>query len=144
MTDRPPTSSYIGRSDMPRGWVDAMPRRLQPYLRLMRLDRPIGTWLLLLPGWWSLALANSGVPDITLVILFLVGAVAMRGAGCTYNDIVDRNYDAAVARTAGRPLPSGQVTPFQAWVFLVALLLVALGVLVQLNGMAIGLGAVIV
>ena len=141
MTARPPTSSYIGRSDMPRGWVDAMPRRLQPYLRLMRLDRPIGTWLLLLPGWWSLALANSGVPDITLVILFLVGAVAMRGAGCTYNDIVDREIDAKVARTAIRPLPSGQIGLRSAWIFLVFQLAIGLAVLLQLNTFAMAVGA---
>ncbi len=129
-------------SDIVAGdWIDRrLPRVARPYARLMRLDRPIGTWLLLWPCWWSLGLSGAGPESWRLYILFGLGAVLMRGAGCTYNDIVDRNYDAAVARTAGRPLPSGQVTPFQAWVFLVALLLVALGVLVQLNGMAIGLG----
>ena len=129
MTDRPPTNATIHRSDMPRGWVDAMPRPLQPYLRLMRLDRPIGTWLLLLPGWWSLALANFGVPELKSVVLFLIGAVAMRGAGCTYNDIVDRDIDARVERTKSRPLPSGAVSLRAAWLFLATQALVGLCVL---------------
>ncbi len=141
MTDRPPTTSYIGRSDIPRGWVDRMPHPIQPYLRLMRLDRPIGTWLLLLPGWWSLALAHFGVPDFTSVGLFLVGAVVMRGAGCTYNDIVDRDIDAQVARTAVRPLPSGQVTVRAAWIFLALQLAIGLAVLLQFNLVAIEVGA---
>jgi 4-hydroxybenzoate polyprenyltransferase len=123
------------------GLVDRiLPLAARPYARLMRLDRPIGTWLLLWPCWWSLALAGAGLDAWSLYLLFAIGAVVMRGAGCTYNDIVDRHYDAAVARTASRPLPSGQVSPFQAWVFLGAQLLVGLIVLVQLNGLSIGLG----
>jgi 4-hydroxybenzoate polyprenyltransferase len=141
MTDRPPANSRLGRSDIPRGWVDSMPRLIQPYLRLMRLDRPIGTWLLLLPGWWSLTLASVGVPDLKSVVLFLIGAVVMRGAGCTYNDIVDRDIDAKVARTATRPLPSGQITPRNAWIFLALQLAVGLAVLLQFNLLAIAVGA---
>ena len=118
---------------MPRGWVDSMPRPLQPYLRLMRLDRPIGTWLLLLPGWWGLTLASFGVPDFAYVALFLVGAVVMRGAGCTYNDIVDRDIDAKVARTRTRPLPAGDVSLRSAWTFLALQLFVGLAVLLYLE-----------
>src|SRR5690606_20601055 len=91
-------------ADSRGNWVDSLaPARIRPYLRLARLDRPIGTWLLLLPGWWALALAahanGPAAPDWGLVALFGIGAIAMRGAGCTYNDIVDRDYDGRVART---------------------------------------------
>ena len=99
------------------------PAKWRPYLRLARIDRPVGWWLLLLPCWWSVALASihlqSGFPSLTLLVLFLIGAVAMRGAGSTYNDIIDRDLDAGVERTRNRPLPSGAVTPKQAAVFLV-------------------------
>ena len=107
----------------------------------MRLDRPIGTWLLMLPGWWAIALAGFGVPNPKAVGLFLIGAVVMRGAGCTYNDIVDREIDAKVARTATRPLPSGAVSLRAAWVFLVLQLVVGLAVLLQFNTTAIMVGA---
>jgi 4-hydroxybenzoate polyprenyltransferase len=133
-----PTSN----SDIPRGgWMEAVPPPLRPYLRLMRLDRPIGTWLLLLPGWWSLALAGFGVPDVRLLGLFLLGAAVMRGAGCTYNDIVDRDVDAKVARTATRPLPSGAVKLWAAWAFLALQLAAGLWVLLQFNRTAILVGA---
>src|SRR5688572_2199186 len=113
------TFDPTSKSDIPRGgWIDSLPATLRPYLRLMRMDRPIGTWLLVLPGWWSVALADFGDPDIAVMVLFLVGAIVMRGAGCTYNDIVDRNIDAKVARTATRPLPSGEVSLRAAWIFL--------------------------
>src|SRR5688572_3517650 len=87
-----------------RHWADRwIPARLRPYARLARLERPIGWWLLLIPGWWSIALAQvasgGGLPDAWLLALFLIGAIAMRGAGCTYNDLVDRDFDAKVART---------------------------------------------
>lgn len=124
------------------GWIDRrVPPAWRPYLRLARLDRPIGTWLLLFPCWWSIALASPGLPDLGLMVLFAIGAVVMRGAGCTVNDMMDRNIDAAVERTRGRPLPSGQVTLRQALVFLAAQLLVGLVVLVQLNRPTIALGA---
>src|SRR5262245_9295674 len=108
-------------SDIPKGeWVDRhMPAPVRPYLRLARLDRPIGTWLLLFPCWWGIALATPGLPSLRLMALFAIGAIVMRGAGCTYNDIVDREFDARVARTADRPIPSGKVSVRQAIAFLV-------------------------
>jgi 4-hydroxybenzoate polyprenyltransferase len=122
-----------------------------PYAQLARWDRPIGIWLLLWPCLWSAALAAvayarpndplmSLLPSPYLIVLFLVGAAAMRGAGCTYNDIVDARIDAAVERTRSRPLPSGQVTKRQAWIFLVAQALVGLVVLLQFNSFAILVG----
>ncbi|MCF8469265.1 MAG: 4-hydroxybenzoate octaprenyltransferase [Parvibaculum sp.] len=124
----------------PENWVDRYaPVFMRPYMRLARLDRPIGTWLLLLPCWWSLALASEGWPPPGLMVLFAIGALAMRGAGCTYNDIVDRDIDAAVARTRLRPIPSGAVSVKAAWAFLMAQCLVGLAVLLSLNGMAIAL-----
>lgn len=133
--------SLVG--DMPvGGWIDRLvPAVARPYLRLMRLDRPIGTWLLLLPCWWSIALAGADLAStLRLMALFAVGAVVMRGAGCTYNDIVDRDFDAKVARTAARPIPSGAVSPRRAALFLGAQLLIGLVVLVQLDPFAVGLG----
>ncbi len=129
-------------------WVDRVPPRLQPYLRLMRLDRPIGTWLLYWPCVFGLLLGATAADrpfsrwhDVWLAVLFGVGAVVMRGAGCTYNDIVDRDIDARVARTRGRPIPSGAVGVREAWLFLAALCLVGLLILLQLNGFSIALGA---
>ncbi|MHA1151226.1 MAG: 4-hydroxybenzoate octaprenyltransferase [Alphaproteobacteria bacterium] len=119
------------------------PIALRPYLRLVRIDRPIGTWLLLFPCWWSVSLAASAglrPPDLRLIGLFALGALVMRGAGCTYNDIVDRKIDARVARTAGRPIPSGQVSLGRAIAFLAALMAIGLVVLLQFNDVAIGLG----
>lgn len=129
--------------DMPvGGWIDRFaPAPLRPYLLLMRLDRPIGTWLLLLPCWWSIALAAEQWPDLWLMALFGVGAVVMRGAGCTVNDIADRKFDALVARTAGRPIASGRISVPRAVAFLGLQLLVGLIILVQLNGFSILLGA---
>src|SRR5215510_27511 len=102
-------------ADATGNWVDTRaPRWSRPYLRLARLDRPIGSWLLLLPCWWSAALATSGSGQwrdlLRTLVLFLIGAFAMRGAGCTWNDIADRDVDARVERTRSRPLPSGQVS----------------------------------
>src|SRR5215472_13286665 len=113
-------ASRLEPSDIHQGdWVERwLPARIAPYARLARLDRPIGTWLLLFPGWWGIALASRG-PDPVLLTLFALGAVAMRGAGCTLNDIADRHYDAQVARTRLRPLPSGAVTVPRAILFLV-------------------------
>ncbi len=117
------------------------PRGVRPYLRLARIDRPIGTWLLVLPCWWSVALAMPSWPDVRLFALFAVGALIMRGAGCTLNDIVDRDIDGRVARTATRPIPSGAVSVRNAVVFLGVQLLAGLAVLTQFNGFAIALGA---
>ena len=119
-----------------KGLMAALPSALRPYALLARLDRPIGWWLLFWPGAWAIALAG-GVPDRwPLLLWFLVGSVAMRGAGCVYNDIVDRDLDARVARTANRPLASGAVSLKAAWVWLVLLCLVGLVVLAQLGGPA--------
>src|SRR3954453_17715940 len=125
---RDPTDMHHGN------WVDrCVPGWAGPYGRLPRLDRPIGTWLLLLPGWWGIALASPAWPDPVLLLLFAIGAVVMRGAGCTLNDIADREYDAKVARTRLRPLPSGRVTVPQALVFMAAQLAVGATVLFSLN-----------
>ena len=123
-------------------WVDRIaPPKVRPYLRLARIDRPIGWWLLLLPCWWSAALAatRAGLPfpDLRHLVLFLIGAIAMRGAGSTYNDIADRDLDAQVERTRMRPLPSGQVTTRAAALFLLAQTLVGLAVLLQFDEPAI-------
>jgi 4-hydroxybenzoate polyprenyltransferase len=133
-------------SDAPPGnWVDRhAPAAACPYLRLMRADRPIGTWLLLWPCWWSAALAwiasSQRAPDLWLLALFAIGAFVMRGAGCIYNDIADRDVDAMVARTRTRPIPSGQVSVAAAAVSMVALCLAGLAVLLQFNMFAIQLG----
>jgi 4-hydroxybenzoate polyprenyltransferase len=136
------TTTTLDKSDIPiGGWIDRFaPVALRPYLRLMRLDRPIGTWLLLLPGWWSLALAADGWPDARLIVLFAAGAVVMRGAGCVFNDIADRNVDRLVARTAARPIASGAVTPRQGVVFLAVLLMLGLSVLLALRPAAMAWG----
>jgi 4-hydroxybenzoate polyprenyltransferase len=126
-------------ADAVRGaWLmRALPSAAIPYAQLARLDRPIGWWLLLLPCLWSLTLAQiaggGGVPSPWFALLFLIGAVAMRGAGCVMNDLADRDIDAKVARTMSRPLPSGRVSVTQAFVFLALLLLIGLGVLLQFN-----------
>jgi 4-hydroxybenzoate polyprenyltransferase len=129
-------------SDIPKGgWIDRFaPQASRPYARLARLDRPIGTWLLLFPCWWGIALATPGWPSLWLMAVFAVGAIVMRGAGCTYNDIVDRDFDARVARTADRPIPSGAVSVRQAIAFLFAQLLLGLVILLSLSTTAIGLG----
>src|SRR4051812_49042604 len=126
---------FAGVADSTGNWVDTVaPRWSRPYLRLARLDRPIGSWLLLLPCWWSAALAAGIVRDITALplhlALFFLGAFAMRGAGCTWNDITDRDLDALVERTRSRPIPAGQVSVTGALIFLVVQALVGLAVLV--------------
>lgn len=121
-------------TDIPAaGWVDALPERARPYARLMRLDRPIGTWLLLLPCWWGVALACPLFPNLWYMVLFALGAVVMRGAGCVINDIWDRNLDKQVERTRMRPLASGEVSLVQALVFLVLLLIAGFGILLLFN-----------
>jgi 4-hydroxybenzoate polyprenyltransferase len=122
--------------DRERGWVERLPARLRPFAVLARWDRPIGSWLLLLPGWWALALAPGG-PDWGLVALFAIGAVAMRGAGCVVNDLIDRDLDARVERTRHRPLASRQLSVAQALGFLALQLLVGLLVLIPFNRFAI-------
>jgi 4-hydroxybenzoate polyprenyltransferase len=134
-------------ADSTGNWVDSFaPGWARPYLRLVRLDRPIGSWLLLMPCWWSTALASvaahESVPNVAHIVLFFIGAFAMRGAGCTWNDIVDRDLDARVERTRSRPIPSGQVSVGQAAGFLIALALVGLIVLIQFNAFTIATGVV--
>jgi 4-hydroxybenzoate polyprenyltransferase len=122
-------------------WAERFaPPALVPYIRLARLDRPIGTWLLLFPGWWAIALAAPGWPEWRLMALFGIGAVVMRGAGCTLNDIIDRDFDARVQRTRTRPLPSGAVSLWQAMVFLALQLALGAAVLLSLDRLAVALG----
>jgi 4-hydroxybenzoate polyprenyltransferase len=128
-----------------RNWVDRFaPAPLGPFLRLARADRPIGFYLLALPCFWSVALAGRSIgeayPDPRLLVLFALGALVMRAAGCTYNDLVDRDLDAQVARTRGRPLPSGQVSPRAAFIFMLALCLIGLLVLLSFDATTVWLG----
>ena len=129
---------------LPTNWVDRhAPAALRPWLKLGRFDRPVGIWLLMLPGWQGIALAaamQGRLPDPMLLLLFFLGSALMRAAGCAYNDIVDREIDAKVARTALRPIPSGQISVTQAWVFLVVCSLVSLLILLCLSPLAILLG----
>ena len=124
-----------------QSWVNRfIPSPLRPYCRLARLDRPIGTWLLLLPCWWSLSLASPGWPSPFYILLFGIGALIMRGAGCTINDLADRDFDGKVARTATRPIVSGDVSIFQAFLFLGLQLGLGLLILLQFNTFTIWLG----
>jgi len=147
MTDKPAALAKPADA-VAAALVDRAPAAVQPYLRLMRLDRPIGTWLLFWPCVFGLVLGAAadsrpfgGLHDIWYVVLFGLGAVVMRGAGCTYNDIVDRDFDAKVARTRGRPIPSGAVGVRQAWLFAGGLCLAGLLILLQLDRLAWALGA---
>ena len=144
-----PGTAPDGRvADAPaQNWVDRFaPATTRPYLRLSRADRPIGTWLLLLPCWWGIALAAIADPaglgpyDLWLAVACGIGALLMRGAGCTWNDLTDRDIDASVARTRSRPLPSGQVTARQAVLWMVGQALLAFGLLLTFPGPAIALG----
>lgn len=132
-------------ADSTGNWVDHLaPPWTRPYLRLARFDRPIGAWLLLMPCWWSAGLAaihaGAPYPNPWHVVLFFIGAFVMRGAGCTWNDLVDRDLDGSVERTRSRPIPSGQVTPKQAFAFMVLLALIGLAVLLQFNWFTVGIG----
>jgi 4-hydroxybenzoate polyprenyltransferase len=140
-----PSTTQI--ADAPRGnWVDRLlPEKARPYARLSRLDRPIGWWLLLLPCWWSLTLAQTaaggGVPNLWYALLFLLGSIIMRGAGCTLNDIADRDFDRKVERTRGRPIPSGQVSVTAAIAYLALQCLLGLVILLQFNWYSVAVGA---
>ena len=135
------TSEQIATDIPSESWIDRFaPEVIRPYLRLARLDRPIGTWLLLLPCWWGAALATPAWPDATMFVLFTIGAVVMRGAGCTVNDLADRKFDARVARTATRPIASGQISVLKAFVFLALQLLLGLSILLQFNAFTVALG----
>lgn len=141
MTNPTPTATPDA---VPGNWVEAMPGFTRGYLRLARADRPVGTWLLLIPCWWGLALAaaagHAGLHLFYYAALMSIGAFVMRGAGCAYNDIVDRDIDAQVERTALRPIPSGQVSVTRASMFLIALSLIGLVILLQFNRFTIWLG----
>ena len=151
MTDAPHTAPAApdGRvaDATEKNWVDRFaPPRLRPYLRLSRADRPAGTWLLLIPCWQSLALATAAdgwrPGDAWLAVAFALGAFLMRGAGCTWNDVADRNFDGAVARTRSRPIPSGAVTARRAFAWGVAQALLAFLILLTFNATAIWLGVI--
>ena len=123
-------------------WINRhMPASVGPYLRLARVHQPIGVWLLFWPGAWRLAMAGEGKPDLGLLALFAIGAMAMRAAGCVINDMADRKIDAQVARTADRPLASGEIGLLGAALFLAVLLALGAGILVTFNSFAICLGA---
>ena len=133
--------------DAGSNWVDRhAPEGLKPWLKLGRFDRPIGIWLLLIPGWQGIALAlaqyrkTPDLYDAWLVLAFALGACLMRAAGCAFNDIVDRDIDAKVARTAMRPIPSGRISVKQAWAFVIGCSLISLLILLTLNLTAILLG----
>lgn len=142
----PPAALMGGVADAPRGnWVDTFaPATTRPYLRLSRADRPIGTWLLLIPCLWAITLAATSTGfrpwDLWLALSCGAGAFLMRGAGCTWNDITDRDIDAAVSRTRSRPIPSGQVTVPNALVWMVIQALFAAAILFTYNTLAITLG----
>jgi 4-hydroxybenzoate polyprenyltransferase len=133
----------------PRNWVDRhAPAPWRPWLKLARLDRPTGIWLLMLPGWQGIALAaatgggalGGGLPGLRLLALFAAGSALMRAAGCAFNDIVDRDFDAKVARTAARPVASGQISVVGAWAFLVTCALISLAILLSLDLLCFCLG----
>lgn len=135
----------MGFTDIRFDLVERLPLAARPYALLMRLDRPIGWWLLLLPGWWAIALAGGGLSSMTgwdyyLLLLFFIGAVIMRGAGCIINDMWDRDLDAQVERTRARPLASGQIKIWQAAGFLFILLFLGLLILVQTSALTIWIG----
>ncbi len=141
---------HAGHTDIVKtGWVEQkLPPAARPYAYLMRLDRPIGTWLLLLPGWWAIVAGGAGVENMGwegfyLLILFGLGAVIMRGAGCVINDLWDIKYDRMVERTKSRPLAAGDIKPLQALFFLFFLLWVGLIILVQLPTPAILIGVLV-
>lgn len=144
MTNENSTKNYTDIK--PYGFVmRKLPLSFRPYALLMRLDRPIGWWLLLLPGWWSITLAAGGIGGMSayswvLMALFLIGAVVMRGAGCVVNDLWDRDIDKRVERTRGRPLASGSVSVKQGFAFLAGLLLIGACILLSLSQTAIILG----
>ncbi len=142
MTASSSPSPEASASDIPRGgWVDRhTPSWTRPYIRLARFDRPIGTWLLLFPCWWSIAMASVEPRHWHLFVLFGIGAMVMRGAGCTWNDILDRDFDAQVARTRDRPLPAGEVTVRQAFAWFVVQLGIGAAILFSFNSYAIWVG----
>ena len=146
MQERTPTPDGAVADAVKDNWVDTWaPAATRPYLRLSRADRPIGTWLLLLPCWWGLTLSmlhngQASLSDLWIAVGCGLGAWLMRGAGCTWNDITDRDFDGAVERTRSRPIPAGQVTVRGAVIWMCAQALVAFGILLTFNAAAIALG----
>jgi 4-hydroxybenzoate polyprenyltransferase len=140
-------AEIAGHTDIrAEGWVALLPPAWRPYALLARLDRPIGVWLLFLPGLWGIVLARPApLAALRLIVLFAIGSVVMRAAGCTVNDLWDRDIDRRVARTAARPLASGALRARQALVFLAALLLIGLAILLQLDPLAqlLGVGSLL-
>jgi len=122
--------------------LDSVPRSLQPYLRLSRIDKPIGSWLLFLPGAWSIAFAGATLSNVALVSLFGVGTILMRGAGCTINDLWDRDFDRRVQRTKSRPIASGEITVRQGIAWAGIQLSLSFLILIQLNIPSIILGII--
>lgn len=139
------TGNTVHTADAVEGsWVYRnAPDRMRPWLKLARMDRPVGTWLLLWPCWWSIIMASDGLylHTLSLLILFAIGALVMRGAGCTLNDIIDRDFDVRVERTKSRPIPAGEISVKQALAFMVFLSLIGFLILVTLNDFAILVGA---
>lgn len=140
------TSIYIQQKNAasfpsrPKNLLDMVPKPIQPYIHLSRIDKPIGSWLLFLPGAWSIAFAGTTLQSFTLMGLFGIGTILMRGAGCTINDLWDREYDRRVERTRSRPLASGQVSARQGVIWAGIQLSLAFLVLIQLNFPSIMLG----
>ncbi|CAF0981831.1 unnamed protein product [Adineta ricciae] len=128
------------KSSPPRSVFDRLPKALHPYVRLSRLDKPTGSWVIFLPGAWSIALAETSLNTLSLLGLFGIGTILMRGAGCTINDLWDREYDRRVERTKARPLASGQLSTRQGVIWLIAQLSLGFLVLIQLNLPTIGIG----
>ena len=125
----------LNHSDMPEnGWWSFLPKKAVKWIRLGRFDRPVGFWLLLLPGWWTLPLSNISLNEcIKLMIIFFIGSVMMRAAGCTINDLWDKDIDRKINRTKDRPIASGEITTAGAVIFLLLMLIISLFCLVQLN-----------
>ncbi|KAJ4822820.1 Palmitoyl-protein thioesterase 1 [Turnera subulata] len=141
---KPDNGDVSASSKSEQSWIDAyLPRQVRPYARLARLDKPIGTWLLAWPCMWSISLAAlpGHLPDFKMMGLFGCGALLLRGAGCTVNDLIDRDIDTKVERTRLRPVANGLLTPFQGVCFLGVQLLLGLGILLQLNNYSRILGA---
>jgi 4-hydroxybenzoate polyprenyltransferase len=136
-------SQSLGSDITSRSWVDAyVPIYMRPYFKLARYDRPIGMWLLLFPSLWGLAFAGASLPPSKYLFLYCIGAILMRGAGCTYNDIVDQKYDQQVNRTRTRPLVMGEINLWQALIFLVLQLVLAFCILLLLPKLTIVLGTI--
>jgi 4-hydroxybenzoate polyprenyl transferase len=126
----------------PKNLFDIIPKPIQPYIRLSRIDKPIGSWLLFLPGAWSIALAGTTMNNFALMGLFAIGTILMRGAGCTINDLWDKEFDRRVERTKSRPIASGEITVRQGFIWAGVQLSLSFLILIQLNIPSIILGII--